>query len=109
MSIELTEYFRNLSVGLIVWNYIIGCINDSTQVFIISEGYIKNIKLPYSLYILKILSRNIIIFLHNAIIILICDYFIDEFEVVGFLNALLFSILLSISQSVLNKIFIEEK
>ncbi|MDP5000992.1 phage holin family protein [Flavobacterium sp.] len=45
----------------------------------------------------------------NAIIILICDYFIDEFEVVGFLNALLFSILLSISQSVLNKIFIEEK
>jgi len=75
LGIELTEYFRNLSVGLIVWNYIIGCINDSTQVFIISEGYIKNIKLPYSLYILKILSRNIIIFLHNAIIILIVLFF----------------------------------
>ena len=45
----------------------------------------------------------------NAIIILICDYFIDEFEVVGFLNALLFSVLLSIIQSVLNKIFIDQK
>ena len=44
----------------------------------------------------------------NAIIILICDYFIDEFEVVGFLNALLFSILLSIIQSILNKIFVSE-
>jgi putative membrane protein len=45
----------------------------------------------------------------NAIIILICDYFIDEFEVVGFLNALLFSVLLSIIQSILNKIFIDQK
>jgi putative membrane protein len=44
----------------------------------------------------------------NAIIILICDYFIDEFEVVGFLNALLFSVLLSIIQSILNKIFVSE-
>lgn len=44
----------------------------------------------------------------NAIIILICDYFIDEFEVVGFLNALLFSVLLSIIQSILNKIFVTE-
>lgn len=44
----------------------------------------------------------------NAIIILICDYFIDEFKVDGFLTALIFSVLLSISQSVLNKIFVSE-
>lgn len=44
----------------------------------------------------------------NAIIILICDYFIDEFRVDGFLTALIFSVLLSISQSVLNKIFVRE-
>jgi putative membrane protein len=45
----------------------------------------------------------------NAIIIIICDYFIVEFSVDGFLDALLFSILLSITQSILNKIFIDEK
>ena len=45
----------------------------------------------------------------NAIMILICDYLIDEFKVVGFLNALLFSFLLSIIQSILNKIFIDGK
>lgn len=44
----------------------------------------------------------------NAIIILICDYFITEFYVDGFISALLFSILLSIIQSILNKIFISE-
>ena len=45
----------------------------------------------------------------NAIIILICDYFIAEFYVDGFINALMFSVLLSIIQSILNKIFIEQK
>ena len=44
----------------------------------------------------------------NAILILICDYFIDEFRVDGFLTALIFSVLLSISQSISNKIFISE-
>mgnify|MGYP001294792422 CR=1 FL=1 len=44
----------------------------------------------------------------NAILILICDYFIDEFRVDGFLTALIFSVLLSISQSILNKIFVSE-
>ncbi len=45
----------------------------------------------------------------NAIIILICDYFIAEFYVDGFINALMFSVLLSIIQSILNKIFIDQK
>jgi putative membrane protein len=45
----------------------------------------------------------------NAIIILICDYFMAEFYVDGFINALMFSVLLSIIQSILNKIFIDQK
>jgi putative membrane protein len=45
----------------------------------------------------------------NAIIVLICDYFIPEFQVDGFVTALFFSILLSLSQSILNKIFVSDK
>lgn len=45
----------------------------------------------------------------NAIIVLICDYFIPEFQVDSFVTALFFSILLSVSQSILNKIFISDK
>ena len=45
----------------------------------------------------------------NAIIVLICDYFIPEFEVDDFVTALFFSVLLSVSQSILNKIFISDK
>jgi len=45
----------------------------------------------------------------NAMIVLICDYFIPEFKVDGFVTALFFSILLSLSQSILNKIFVSDK
>lgn len=45
----------------------------------------------------------------NAMIVLICDYFIPEFQVDGFITALMFSVLLSLSQSILNKIFVSEK
>ena len=45
----------------------------------------------------------------NAMIVLICDYFIPEFQVDGFITALMFSVLLSLSQSILNKIFVSDK
>lgn len=45
----------------------------------------------------------------NAMIVSICDYFIPEFQVDGFITALMFSVLLSLSQSILNKIFVSEK
>jgi len=45
----------------------------------------------------------------NAIIVLICDYFIPEFQVDGFITALFFSVLLSLSQSILNTIFVSDK
>jgi len=55
-----------------------------------------------------IFTLGLFLLVINAILILICDYFIVEFRVNGFLTALIFSILLSISQSVLNKIFVSE-
>jgi putative membrane protein len=39
----------------------------------------------------------------NTIVVYICDYLVDGFEVKGFITAMLFSILLSLSQWVLYK------
>ena len=45
----------------------------------------------------------------NAIIVKVADYLIDGINVPTFLNAIIFSILLSICQFILNKIFVNEK
>lgn len=55
-----------------------------------------------------LITLGLFLLVINAAIILICDYFIVEFHVKGFFTALIFSVLLSISQSILNKIFVSE-
>ena len=56
-----------------------------------------------------ILTLGLFLLVINAFIIMLCAYFIKEFTVDGFITALIFSILLAISQSVLNGIFVTEK
>jgi len=45
----------------------------------------------------------------NAIIILLCDHFVDGFDVNGFWTALYFSIILSLSQSLVYKLTVDKK
>jgi putative membrane protein len=56
-----------------------------------------------------IVTLGLFLLVINAAIILISDKLIDGFQVAGFWYALLFSLLLSFSSSILNKIFIDKK
>ncbi len=66
----LNDYLLGLSLGFIVWNFISATINDFSQTFISSEQFIRQIKLPFSIYIYKTVLRNLIIFAHNFIVII---------------------------------------
>ncbi|MDK2771980.1 phage holin family protein [Flavobacterium haoranii] len=56
-----------------------------------------------------ILTLGLFLLVINAVIIMLADYFVDGFHVNGFWIAFLFSIVLSVFQSVLNKILVDEK
>jgi putative membrane protein len=56
-----------------------------------------------------IMSLGLFLLVINALIVKIADYFIDGIAVPDFLTALIFSVLLAVSQFVLNKIFINDK
>lgn len=58
---------------------------------------------------ITIITFGLFLFVINACIILLADKFIDGFRVDGFWTALLFSILLSISQSIAYSFLKEEK
>lgn len=55
-----------------------------------------------------IFTLGLFLLVINAVIIMIGDYFVDGFSVSGFWTAFLFSIILSVCQSILNGIFIEK-
>lgn len=56
-----------------------------------------------------ILSLGLFLFVINAIIILLCSNIVGGFKVDSFFTALIFSIILSVCQSIANKIVGEDK
>src|SRR6202161_1206208 len=65
---ELENYMPYLSVGYIVWGFMSAATNDSCIAFTDPSRISKQIKLPYSVYVLRVVWRNCIIFLHPIVI-----------------------------------------
>ena len=67
---EMGAYFPFLAIGVILWQLIFAFIQESGQVFIAAEPYIKQIKMPLTLHVLRMVWRNAIVFAHNFVVIL---------------------------------------
>ena len=71
-------------------------------------GLLNNILRPILIILtipVTILSLGLFLFVINAGMVMLCDYFIDGFAVSSFWWALGFSLLLSVTQSILYSIF----
>lgn len=67
----LSSYLPFIGVGLIVWTLISTIFGEACSVFIGAEGMIKQLRLPLTVHVCRMVWRNIIIFGHNAVILLI--------------------------------------
>ncbi|HLB43230.1 MAG TPA: ABC transporter permease [Gammaproteobacteria bacterium] len=68
--IPIQEYFPYLVAGMLGWSLLSTTINELVDTYSLSEIMLKQIKLPYSLYIHRIIAKNIIIFFHNLLVII---------------------------------------
>jgi ABC-type polysaccharide/polyol phosphate export permease len=71
LKMDRAVFIPSLTVGLIVWQFISGCIVESVIVFIKNAMTLRNLKLPFLFFPLQLLFRHLINFLHNALIIII--------------------------------------
>ena len=67
-SQNLAEYIPFFTAGFLLWSFISSSINEATDLFKMHSGFIKQVKLPYNLYILKFLTRNVIFLAHNFVV-----------------------------------------
>lgn len=75
-KMNLHDYFPFLAVGLVVWSLLSSIVTDGCQVFIVNEAMIKQVRLPFFVHVLRMVWRNLIIFAHNFIIVvLVLAYF----------------------------------
>ena len=73
---SISGYIQYLSVSMILWGFISGTINEAGSVFISAEGYIKQVTLPLSTYVLKLVTRNLLILAHNAVVAIVVLWFL---------------------------------
>jgi lipopolysaccharide transport system permease protein len=62
------DFLPFLCVGLLVWNLVASFLTEGGTLFTGSESYIKQIRLPYSVYVYRSSWSKLVIFFHNFII-----------------------------------------
>jgi len=74
-GLDISTYFPYLATGFVVWLFLAGIITDACMAFISAEGYIKQLRLPFTVHILRMVWRNLIVFAHNAVIVFLVMLF----------------------------------
>ncbi len=70
-KVPFKEYVIFISAGLLAWNYMSSLIIESASVVVENEGHFKSLPIPAPIFAAKMAYRNFIIFLHNALVVLI--------------------------------------
>jgi ABC-type polysaccharide/polyol phosphate export permease len=68
---HLSDYLPYLVCGLVIWLLISSCISEGSIVLIVAKRIITSYHLPIFTNFLRFIIRNQIIFLHNAVILII--------------------------------------
>ena len=72
---KLGEYLPFVAAGIILWGFISTIANESCTVFIVAEGIIKQVRLPLTVHVCRMVWRNCIILMHNALILVLLYVF----------------------------------
>ena len=75
---DLHEFLPYFAAGYVIWNFLAMQLNDATTGFTQFEHLIKQRRLPFPSYLLRLLTRNFIIFAHNFVIVVIVVSFVGD-------------------------------
>jgi ABC-type polysaccharide/polyol phosphate export permease len=70
-KVDLQTYLPFLAVGIGIWTVISGILNEGCLSFIASEGIIRQLPIPLFVFILRNLWKNILIFMHHFVVVLL--------------------------------------
>jgi len=65
----LQNYLPLLTAGLVFWQFTSGMITEGCGTFFTAQSVIQQVKLPFSLHAYRLVYRNLLILLHNFVIV----------------------------------------
>jgi lipopolysaccharide transport system permease protein len=68
---RVAHYLPHVAIGFVTWSFVSGLINEGCNAFIAGHRSIKQVQLPLSVYVYRVVWRNLLIFGHNLLIVLV--------------------------------------
>lgn len=62
-------FVPSLTIGMIIWQLVSGCITDGPTTFVRQASIIRNVSIPLWFFVVRGLSRQIINLIHNMLIV----------------------------------------
>ena len=69
LGADMRTYLPHFMVSMTMWNFISSSLNEACTVIISAGGMIKAVDMPILIHIMRMVQRNLIIFLHNIVVI----------------------------------------
>lgn len=67
---DIQAFLPHVAAGMVTWTLITGLINESCTGLTEAEGYLKQIRLPLTLFVCRVVARNLLVLLHHALIVI---------------------------------------
>jgi ABC-type polysaccharide/polyol phosphate export permease len=74
----ISNFLPSLSVGIVVWGFLSGLVADGCLSFVSASETILQVKMPLTIHVLRVAWRNIIIFMHNLIIVPVVFFYFSK-------------------------------
>jgi lipopolysaccharide transport system permease protein len=82
---KISDYLPYLGMGLVTWGYIAAVVNEGCATFIGSAYLIKQLRMPLSIHVCRVVWRNFVIFLHSLPVIIIALFWFGHYPKLEFL------------------------
>lgn len=105
---ELSSFLPHLALGLIFWTFLSSTLIECSSIYNDSTAYLKQIKLPASLFILRVLYRQCCILLHNCLLIPLVFLFFNipiNFNILLIIPSLIITLLFLYSIGIIIALF----
>jgi ABC-type polysaccharide/polyol phosphate export permease len=68
---EIATYLPYLSLGILTWGLISVLLTECCTAFISADHVIKQIRMPLSVHLYRVIARNVIVFGHNMVVFVV--------------------------------------
>jgi lipopolysaccharide transport system permease protein len=69
LGADIKTYLPNFMVSITIWNFISSSLSEGSYVLINAGGMIKAVDMPILVHVMRMVQRNLVIFLHNMAVV----------------------------------------